>query len=120
MAVGVRVGEAPTIWVGVAVPMDEVGVRVGEAPTIWVGEAPTTWVGVAVMLLLVSEMSSNQMLPFGKPSVIRRKVTLVFVPLFQLPVLNCQLPLVVAHNWASPAISFMSMHEPPLVEARQM
>src|ERR1051325_4299012 len=49
-----------------------------------------------------SEMSSNQMSPVGLPSVISRKVTLVFEPLPHVPERCCQEPATPAHNCSSP------------------
>ena len=67
-----------------------------------------------------SEISSNQMLPVGEPSVIMRRVTLVFEALFQGPVTNCQLPAVLVHNVVSPVMSFISIHAPPVVFVLQI
>ncbi len=64
-------------------------------------------------------MSSNQISPVGEPSVIRRNVTLVFEPLFQVPVKNCQLPVTLAQSCLSPAMSFMSMQAAPVEFVRQ-
>ena len=50
------------------------------------------------------ETSSNQISPLGEPSVIRRSVTLVFEPLFHVPVRSCQLPEVLVHSCLSPAL----------------
>lgn len=67
-----------------------------------------------------SEMSSNQISPVGEPSVIRRRVTLVFEPLFHAPLRNCQLPEVLVYSCVSPAISAISMQAPPAEFVRQM
>src|SRR5512133_1751953 len=77
------------------------------------------FVGVTTGPPCASEISSNQMSPVGAPSVIRRNVTLVFEPLFQDPLRNCQLAAAPAHSWLSPVMSFMSMHAPPTVFVRQ-
>ncbi len=66
------------------------------------------------------EISSNQMSPVGEPSVIRRNVTLVFEPLFHVPVRNYQLPEVLVHSCLSPAISFISIQAPPIEFVRQI
>src|SRR5574339_182823 len=75
---------------------------------VFVGGATVpVFVGVTMGPPCSREMSSNQMSPVGEPSVIRRKVTLVFEPLFQVPLRNCQLPEALVHNCRSPTISFM-------------
>src|SRR5512143_80758 len=64
-------------------------------------------VGVTGGMPPAKEISSNQMSPVGEPSVIRRSVTLVFEPLFHVPVRNCQLPEVLVQSCASPVMSFI-------------
>ena len=96
--------------VGVAVGGKDVGVLVGGRD-----------VGVAVGPPgLTSEISSNQMSPVGEPSVIRRSVTLVFDPLYHVPLRYCQRPDVLAHSCRSPTMSAMSMQAPPVEFVRQM
>ncbi len=108
----------PTDGVFVAVG---VGVLVG----VFVGTMGV-FVGVLVGVFVTlppgpaSEISSNQISPVGEPSVIRRSITLVFEPLFQLPLRNCQLPEVLVHSCRSPAMSFISMQAPPVELVRQM
>ncbi len=80
---GVFVMVGVGVLVGVLVGTMDVCVAVGVFVT---GTAPT------------SEISSNQMSPVGEPSVIRRSVTLVFDPLFHVPVRNCQLPEVLVQS----------------------
>jgi hypothetical protein len=65
-------------------------------------------------------MSSNQMSPVGEPSVIKRRDTLVFEPLLQVPLKYCQLPEALAHNCRSPTRSAISIQAPPTVFVRQM
>ena len=93
---------------------------------VGVGDGPTVGVFVGGSGVEVgppgptNEISSNQMSPVGEPSVISRNVTLVFEPLFHVPLRACQLPEALVHNCRSPAMSAISMQAAPVEFVRQM
>jgi hypothetical protein len=123
VGVGVSVGIGVSVGTSEAVG-DSMGVSVGEDGTS-VLVCVAAGISIAACTLTgppgpTSEISSNQMSPVGEPSVIKRRVTLVFDPLFHVPLRNCQLPETLVHNCVSPTMSAISMQALPVEFVRQI